>query len=564
MTSEIAERRHRGAGPDDSESVELAGESPRASAASCLQSAVQISVRRSVSFRVFPKELLAPLAATLALASPLSAFAQASSVSDVSVTSPPAASSPDAVAPTADIPPDQAPPDSTAGAPAATPNQTAPKQLPADPAAVTPMAMRGAAPLDEARTAPSAAVDLHQVPAAQARMSAAPESTSPIPSGWHFGGYGELLLATTFYHPDLKVNDSSYRDTHLDLTRLSLFVGNDISKRISFSSEIEFEHGGTGTAREIEWEEFGEYETEVEKGGEIVLEQAYLEGRPTDWLTLRAGHLLVPVGMTTTYHMPTMFSSTHRPESESQLLPSIWHENGVEVAVRAAAFTLRGQAITGLDSTGFSSNRWIAGGTQRAFERPLINDPALVFAVDYLGVPGAVVGASFYSSGSNRNRPKRDLYATGGRVSVGELHFRLQQGPLKLRGLALLGHLQNAAAITRANAGLSSELGASRTAVASGVYAAWAEAAYDVLPLMTTTEHRLDVFARFDAYDSMWRAGADFDNPLLQRRTLTAGLNYFPHPRVVIKGEYVSRWLNERRQWDRHQTEANAALGFVL
>lgn len=385
------------------------------------------------------------------------------------------------------------------------------------------------------------------------------------PSTWHLGGYGELILASQFYHPDPKVNDSTYRDTHLDLARLSLFVGNDLTKRISFSSEIELEHGGTGVAREIEWEEFGEYETEVEKGGEIVLEQAYLEGRPTDWLTLRGGHLLVPVGMTTQYHLPTLFASTHRPESEARLLPSIWHENGVEVMARVSDFTLRGQLLAGLDSTGFSSSHWIAAGTQRAFEKPLVNDVAAVLAVDYLGMPNTVLGASVYTSGSNRNRPKRDLYDVGGRVTIGEVHGRFQHGPFKLRGLVLLGHVQNAAAITRANASLSSNLGASRTPVASAAYAAWIEAAFDILSLFPrVARHRLDLFARYDAYDSMWKAGADFDNPLLQTQAVTSGLNYFPHPRVVIKAECVSRWLNENRDWSRHQSEANAALGFVL
>lgn len=403
------------------------------------------------------------------------------------------------------------------------------------------------------------------VPASNANVPLRTPADGAPPSTWHFGGYGELILASQFYHPDLKVNDSTYRDTHLDLTRFSLFVGNDITKRISFSSEIEFEHGGTGVAREVEWEEFGEYETEVEKGGEIVLEQAYLEGRPTDWLTLRGGHLLVPVGMTTQYHLPTLFASAHRPESEARLIPSIWHENGVEALVRVADFTFRGQVLTGLDSTGFSSGRWIAGGTQRAFEKPLINDVATALAADYLGIPNTVLGASIYTSGSNRNRPKRDLYDVGGQVTIGDVHGRYQQGPLKLRALLLIGHLQNAAAITRANASLSSSLGASRTPVASAAYAAWLEAAFDILSLFSgVARHRLDLFARYDAYDSMWKAGADFDNPLLQVQAVTSGVNYFPHQRVVIKAEYVSRWLNEKHNWSRHQSEANAALGFVL
>ena len=38
-------------------------------------------------------------------------------------------------------------------------------------------------------------------------------------------------------------------------------------------AEIEFESGGTGTAFELENTENGEYETEVEKGGEVAIEQ---------------------------------------------------------------------------------------------------------------------------------------------------------------------------------------------------------------------------------------------------------------------------------------------------
>lgn len=429
----------------------------------------------------------------------------------------------------------------------------------------TPEPAASLAPASAPKAPPSTQAPLTLAERTATAIASKVESAKPEASPWHFGGYGELLLTTSFYHPDITNKDPNYRETHLDLSRFSLFVGTNITERISFTGEIEFEHGGTGVAREVEWEEFGEYETEIEKGGEVVLEQAFLEGKVIDGISLRAGHLLVPVGMTTMYHTPNLFSSTRRPESESQILPSIWHENGVELVLAKGDFHARLQAVTGLDSTGFSSSRWIAGGTQRTFERPLVNDIATVMAVDYLGLPGTVVGASVYTSGTNRNRPKRDLYDTEGRVVLGDVHVRYQNGPLKLRGLLLAGYLQNAAAITRANATLSSALGASRTAVGRAAYAAWFEAAYDVIPLLgVPSRQRLEPFARLDLYDSMWRAGADFDNPLMQRRTLTAGLNYFPHPRVVTKAEFVSRWLNENRDFSRRQSELNFALGFVL
>ena len=51
------------------------------------------------------------------------------------------------------------------------------------------------------------------------------------------------------------------------------------NKRWSLGAEIEFEAGGTGIEYELETgtgSENGEYETEVEKGGEVALEQFHI------------------------------------------------------------------------------------------------------------------------------------------------------------------------------------------------------------------------------------------------------------------------------------------------
>lgn len=57
--------------------------------------------------------------------------------------------------------------------------------------------------------------------------------------------------------------------------------------------EIEFEYGGTGSAREIEWyEENGEYEVEIEKGGEVALEQFHITKLIHPAFNIRAGHMI--------------------------------------------------------------------------------------------------------------------------------------------------------------------------------------------------------------------------------------------------------------------------------
>ena len=386
---------------------------------------------------------------------------------------------------------------------------------------------------------------------------------------WSVGGYGELLVTTEFFGPDPNEEyDSSYHQTDVDLARVVFFVGYRFADWLSFESEIEFEHGGTGAAMELEWDEFGEYEQEIEKGGEIVLEQAFLSARIGPYFGVKIGHLLVPVGLISTYHTPVLFSSVHRAESESHLIPSTWHETGAELSFKLKGLSVQAQGVTGLDSTGFSSSTWIAGGTQRRFESVSSNDWAAVLRVDYSGFRGLMFGISGYTSNTTRNRPKRDMYDIKARVYIADVHLRYNYGPFRASALGMFGKLTNADLVTEKNSSLSQYLEVPRTEVASAAYAYYVEAALDTIGLFVPdSKHRLDVFLRNDGYDTMWKAAdpdSGFDNPLLQRQVLTAGLNYFPHPRVVLKGEYVSRWINRDKDWGRRQHELNFSLGFVL
>jgi hypothetical protein len=268
------------------------------------------------------------------------------------------------------------------------------------------------------------------------------------------------------------------------------------------------------------------------------------------------------------YHLPTMLVGLGRPESEEALLPSTWHETGAELMLGRQDYTFRVQGITGLDSTGFSSSRWIAGGSQRAFETARANDWALAARFDYHGRRGLLAGLSFYTGNSTGNRPKRDMDGVRAQVILGDAHLRFARGPLRINGEILVGHLGNADRITTQNASLSAALGAPRTAVASAAYGYFVEAAVDVVGVLRPgARQRLDLFARYDGYDTMASPPATdsgFDNPLLERRVLSAGIGYYPHPRVVLKTGYLSRWINKDDRWDRHQHELRLALGFVL
>ena len=62
-------------------------------------------------------------------------------------------------------------------------------------------------------------------------------------------------------------NPEKYANDHygeFDLPHVVIYLGYDFGKGWSVGTEIEFEHGGTESAIEIEEEEGGEYEAEIE------------------------------------------------------------------------------------------------------------------------------------------------------------------------------------------------------------------------------------------------------------------------------------------------------------
>ena len=57
-------------------------------------------------------------------------------------------------------------------------------------------------------------------------------------------------------------------------------------------------------------------------GGEVGLEQVYLDYRLKDWLTLRTGLVLVPIGIINETHEPTTFNGVERPLFDTVIIPT--------------------------------------------------------------------------------------------------------------------------------------------------------------------------------------------------------------------------------------------------
>ncbi len=127
------------------------------------------------------------------------------------------------------------------------------------------------------------------------------------------GGYGEVALTRNFYNdsPYLYAKPTKYKDApshgRFDIPHAVIYIGYDFGKGWTMQSEIEFEHTGTGAALEREYEEAGEFEQEIEKGGEVELEQFWIQKSFLPQLNLRMGHIIVPVGGLNNSHEPLNF-----------------------------------------------------------------------------------------------------------------------------------------------------------------------------------------------------------------------------------------------------------------
>lgn len=370
--------------------------------------------------------------------------------------------------------------------------------------------------------------------------------------GFSLGGYGEAVMSRMFYSNNYKryTNADLYRDAdgfgQFDLPHVVFYVAYDFGHGWTMGSEIEFEHGGPEAAVEIEEEETGEYETEVERGGEVALEQFWLQKSWGKALNLRMGHIVVPVGMTNQFHQPTEFFTVLRPESESSILPCTWHQTGVSLWGRLPEWRYEVQFLAGLEADLFGAKNWIKGGSASPYEFDIANQYAAAARLDNYSVSGLRVGISGYFGRSAGNSLKADKYKdVNGDLLIGALDFEYNAYHWIVRGDIDYGHLSDSEAITKINKTLGKGSVSPQTSVASDAMCASIEAGYDILSLMhekKESQKQLYPFVRYEYYDSMYKTeGAVVDNPCWERQKITMGINYKPMWDIVIKAEWSNR-----------------------
>lgn len=347
--------------------------------------------------------------------------------------------------------------------------------------------------------------------------------------GLSLGGYGEYN-----YKESLSDGDDTY-----DFLRLVLYAGYKFTDRIIFNSEIEFEHGSTGSNDE---------------SGEVSIEQAYLDFLLKDWANVRAGLVLVPVGFINELHEPPFFHGNERPSVERQIIPTTWRANGFGVFGDVGeTLSYRTYVVTSLRADRFSSSN-IRGGRQNG-NKERANDFSWVARLDYMPVLGLDLGASVYL-GNQGQGDDLDLGTTTKDVDafmqMYEGHVQWRYRGLEVRALGVYMALDDTEE-------LSIDAG---EPIGSEMWGAYGEVAYDVMPWFSPdTEQYLAPWVRYSRYNTQEDVPSGFEADDEQdREDFEVGFSYKPIPQVVIKTEY--RYLDAKD--GSRPDEFRLGAGFVF
>ena len=314
---------------------------------------------------------------------------------------------------------------------------------------------------------------------------------------------------------DIQFDKPSDGDGVVDFRRFVLLFAHRFSERIRFVSELEVEHAIVAG---------------LEEKGELELEQAYVDFLIDRRFNVRAGQVLVPVGLINERHEPPVFHGVQRPFVDTFIIPTTWFDAGVGVFGEfGRGWRYRAYAMAPLNATGFSAEEGLAESAQQG-SRAIVRHWAGTGRFEYLGTRRLALGASLWSGKATTGTTLLDP-----RVTIAEFDGRGRVGRLDLRGELAHVFIDEAGALNHLRS-LSEGIDPN---VASQMLGAYVEAAHPLLPFPSPRE--LVGFVRYEQFNTQHRMPSG-SLPLEQfdRSAWVLGVSYFPDPDVVVKVDYTA------------------------
>lgn len=391
------------------------------------------------------------------------------------------------------------------------------------------------------------------------------------------GGYGEMVASFMGYGTS-RFNGTSTGNTYenraaIAIPRFVLAGDYKFNKHWQVGAEIEFEAGGVGIETELEASENGEYEKEMEKGGEVALEQFHVTYTLNRYFHVRAGHVVLPVGLTNAHHEPILFFGTVRPEGETVVIPSTWHETGLNIfgsfGRDYSSMSYQVFVTAGLNADGFGRDHWVADGKQGLFEMDNFTSPAYTARLDYHGVKGLRVGACvYYVNNAAANADKPFKYSSVGRVPVTILTIdgQYQNRYVTARANFLWGEVGNSRKLSNVSlSNLSNYHHGAMRRTAQNALAYGAEVGLNLRNIFGNPKVPVFYpFVRYEYYNPQERGEGDQTvEPRCQVSKWVAGLNWFALPNLVVKADWSTRKIGTSHMFgsSRYNRENEFSIG---
>ena len=347
-------------------------------------------------------------------------------------------------------------------------------------------------------------------------------STYEIDSGVSIAGYGEVLYE----------NYASDKVSQYDMLRAIIYTGYRFSDKFLFNSEIEVEHAK-----------------------EIFVEFAYVDYLATPNFGLRAGMLLVPMGLVNEFHEPTVFIGAERPVTENKIIPSTWRENGGGFYGAFNNVAFRAYVVNGFRGTNFSAGG-LRGGRQKG-GKAYADNMAFTGRLDITPIPGAFFGGSFSTGGSGQSEVADDsgrIY--GVRTNIFDVHAQVQARGVDFRALFAQAGLDDTSMLNQV-LGLEGSKG-----VAEKMQGGYVQLGYDLLSQAPGAAGvALTPYLRYEKVDTHTALAAGFTRDPGRNNTYTTfGIELKPNPGVVFKVDHM--WVSNAA--DSGVNQFNVSVGYAF
>src|SRR5713101_2979231 len=305
----------------------------------------------------------------------------------------------------------------------------------------------------------------------------------------------------------------------VNLARFVVYLAHSFDERLAFRSELEVEDAKIEGGK---------------PGGELALEQAYLDYRLSDALTVRSGLVLPPVGIINETHEPPTFNGVDRPGFDHDVIPTTWREIGIGAVGTisgGSGLAYRVYVVNGLRADGLSAGEGIREGRQEGRQASFAN-PSVTGRLEWAR-PGVKIGGSFWYGGTADTNAAVGTGSFGAPVALLSADARYESGPFAARAVVANISVSDAQAI---NAAYGKSVG-------SRIAGGYVEGAYDLLRLVApTSSQKLNAFLRHERYDTQASVpvGVTRDRSLARRIT-TFGVTYKPTRNTAFKGDYQLR-----------------------